>query len=114
MAQVSSRLIRIGGIAVALLVAPAVAGMLPTVLIWGVAPAIIGLALLCLSVRSIVLRFSAAQVALGVPTISLLAVSLWILKRVFVDGAWPTYLPYYGIAVAVPLVLVQMRLARAQ
>jgi hypothetical protein len=42
----------------------------------------------------------------------LISVSLWTLKEIFIDRAWPTYLAYYAIAVALLLIVVQMRLAR--
>jgi hypothetical protein len=87
---------------------------LPVVLVWVVVPAIVGIALFGISVRSIVLDSSAAQVALGTLAISLIAISLWTLKRIVSHGAWPTYLPYYGIAVAMPLVVIQVHLARAK
>jgi hypothetical protein len=114
MGQLSPRMIRIAGIALAILVVPALVSTLPRVLTLGVLPATIGAALMALSFRAIVRQFSAAQVLLGTLPIALSALSLWSLKRMFLDGAGGTYLPYYAIAVAVPFVLVQSYLAHAK
>lgn len=114
MKRFDSRTIRVVGIAVAVLVAPAVISVLPGVLVLGVLPAMIGLALLGLSIQAIVRQRSATQMLLGTLAISLSAMSLWTLKRVFLDGAWATYLPYYAIAAALPFVLIQSYLARAR
>ena len=114
MGQLNPRMIRIAGIALAILVAPALVSMLPRVLILGVLPAIIGAALIAVSLHAAVRHLSAAQVLLGTLPIALSAVSLWSLKRMFLDGGAGTYLPYYALAVAVPFVLVQSYLARAK
>jgi hypothetical protein len=114
MGRLNPRMIRIAGIALAIVVAPALVSMLPKILILGVLPAIIGAALAAVSIHAIVRHLSVAQVLLGTLPIALSAVSLWSMKRIFLDGAWPTYLPYYAIAAAVPFVLVQSYLARAK
>jgi hypothetical protein len=83
-------------------------------MVLGVLPAIVGVALVAASLHAMVRQSSAAQVFLGTLTISLSVVSLWTLKRVFLDGAWATYLPYYAIAVAIPFVIIQSYLARVK
>jgi hypothetical protein len=114
MGQLNPRLIRIVGITLAVLVAPALVSVLPWILVVGILPAIVGVALVAVSLQAVVRQLSAAQDFLGTLTISLSLVSLWTLKRMFLDGAWATYLPYYAIAAAIPFVMVQSWLARAK
>ena len=112
MGKLNSRMMRIAGIALAVLVAPAPVSMLPRGVMLGVVPAIIGAALAAVSLHAVVRHLSAAQVLLGTLPIALSAVSFWSLKRMFLDGAGGTYLPSYAIAVAIPFVLIQLHLAR--
>lgn len=100
--------------ATAVLVAPAIVSIVPPVIVWGVLPAIAGLAVLAVSVLSTVQRPSATQMFLGIWTIALSVASLWALKRMFLDGAGATFLPYLAIALAVPAAVVQSYLARAE
>ena len=102
---------RIAVITAIVLGIPAVAW--PGVLVWGVLPAVLALAVLAISVRSMIRHRGAIQVLLGLPAISLSFLSLWALKRMFFDGAWATYFPYVGIALAMPFAIVQSHLARS-
>lgn len=114
MRRLHSRLVTIGAITVVLLLASGAVSALPTVFVWGILPAGIGVAVIAVSVYSIVRRGGAAQVLLGMPAILLSAGSLWTLKRMFLDGAWPTYLPYLAIALAAPVAMIQSYLARTR
>lgn len=102
---------RIAVVAAIVLGIPAVAW--PRVLVWGVLPAVLALAVLAVSVRSMIRHRGPTQVLLGLPAVSLSFLSLWTLKRMFVDGAWATYFPYVGIALATPFAMVQSHLARS-
>jgi hypothetical protein len=90
---------------------PAVAW--PRILAWGILPAVLALAVLAVSVRSMIRHRGPAQTLLGLPAVSLSLLSLWTLKRMFFDGAWATYFPYVGIALAMPFAMVQSHLARS-
>lgn len=111
MERLNSRIIQVAVIAIAVLVAPAAISVSPTVLVWGVLPTITAVALLGVSVHAIVRQSSATQVVLGILTISLAVMSLWSLKRMVLDDAWPTYLPYYAIGIAIPFAVIQSHLA---
>jgi hypothetical protein len=114
MGQLRPKIVRIAGIATAILVAPAAISMWPRIVALGVLPAVLGIVLVALSLRAVTRQPSAAQIVLAALSISLSVISLWTLKRIFLDGAWPTYLPYYGFAVAIPFVMVQSYLADAK
>jgi hypothetical protein len=114
MRRLNSRVIRIAGIGAALLLAPAIVSVFPGIVFSGVLPAITGLTVAGVSVHAIVTRFGIAQILLGIFTISLSIVSLWTLKRMFIDGTFATYLPYYGIAAAIPFAVIQRYLARSR
>ena len=82
------------------------------VLVFGVLPAALALIVLIMSVRSVIRAFGVVQVLLAIPTLYLTITSLWVLKRVFFDKAWATFYPYFAIALALPLVLMQWYVAR--
>jgi hypothetical protein len=84
------------------------------VLLLGVVPAIAACIIIVKSVRSMVSAPGVIQFCLGLPIVLLSLVSLWILKQMFFDFVWPTYLPYYAIALTVPLVVIQRSLARTR
>jgi hypothetical protein len=102
---------RISVIAALVLGIPAVAW--PRVLVWAVLPAVLALAVLAVSVRSMIRHRGPTQALLGLPAVSLSILSLWTLKRMLVDGAWATYFPYVGIALAMSFAIVQSQLARS-
>ena len=113
MAWRAPRRIRIAGIAFGVGVMPIVVSMLPFVLVFGALPATMALALASTSLQLLVRNLSASQVCLGVLALALSVVSVWTLKRMFLDGSGATYLPYWTIAVTIPIVIVQSLLARA-
>ena len=77
----------------------------------GLVPAIVALAAVALSVHSMGRAPSAVQGSLAFTTLLLNVPSLWIMKRIFIDGAWPTALPHLVIAVTLVVAVVQWRLA---
>ncbi len=77
----------------------------------GVVPTIIALTAIALSVHSMGRAPSVLQGALVFVTLMLTVPSLWILKRIFIDGAWPTALPHLVIALVVVVAVIQWRLA---
>ena len=79
--------------------------------VFGILPAIVAIAVIGVSARSIVRNFSVPQLALGMPTIGLSVIALWGLQYMFVHrGA--TYLPYIVIAFTIPLATIQQYVAR--
>jgi hypothetical protein len=84
------------------------------VVLWGIAPSVVATGVIFVSVRSIGRGFGITQFLLGIPTIVVSVAALWVLKRMFIDRAWPTFLPYYAIGATIPIVSVQAFLARAQ
>lgn len=86
--------------------------MLLTMLLFGILPALVALGIVVIAVQSMIRAFSAAQLALGVPAVLIATWSLWVLKNIFVDAAWPTYLPHLTILATIPLAAIQWNLAR--
>ena len=80
--------------------------------IWGILPAVVALGAIVLSIYSAIRNISAAQLVLGVPVLVVSGFSLVVLKRIFIDGAWPTYLPHLAIGASCLLVGVQVWLGR--
>jgi hypothetical protein len=52
------------------------------------------------------------QILISVPVSIELAWALLILKRMFFDNVWPTFLPYYIIGLCAPIVVGQILLTR--
>ena len=69
-------------------------------IVWGILPALAAVVASALSVRSATRNFGAVQFGLSVGVVGLCLFSLVVLKRIFVDGAWPTALPHLAIAAA--------------
>ena len=69
-------------------------------IVWGVLPAVVAVAAIALSVRSATRHFGAVQLALSVAVVGLTLFALLVLKRIFIDSAWPTALPHLAIAFA--------------
>jgi len=84
------------------------------VVLWGIVPGIVATGVIFVAVRSIGRGFGVTQFLLGIPTIVVSIAALWFLKRIFLDRAWPSYLPYYAIGATIPVVCIQAFLARAQ
>lgn len=82
------------------------------VTLFGIIPALAALAVIVISIRSIVYGFSVLQLVLGIPAILIASLSVMILERIFLDNAWPTFLPHILIPLTVPLAAFQWRLAR--
>jgi hypothetical protein len=83
-----------------------------TVLLFGILPAVVALAVIVIAVQSIIRAFSAVQLAIGLPAVASATWSLWVLKRIVIDGAWATYLPHLTIIATIPLAAIQWTLAR--
>jgi hypothetical protein len=81
---------------------------------FGILPVVIGLGVPVVSLRAMRRKLSVAQVLLTIVNVSLCAVSLWTLIRMFLDGAGATYLPHYALALTIPLAVLQWHLARAK
>jgi hypothetical protein len=81
-------------------------------MMFGVLPAVAALGVIVVSVQLIIRAFGVVQLVLGFPAIVAAAWSLWVLKNIFVDAAWPTYLPHIVITASLSLVMIQWHLAR--
>lgn len=79
---------------------------------WGVIPAAIAVATIAASLRLAAKHRGAFHGALASLVIALSGFSLAVLKRILVDGAWPTFLPHLAISGACILVGIQLLLAR--
>ena len=78
----------------------------------GILPAVAAAGAIVLSVRSAIRNFGAVQLVLGVPIVVASVFSLLILKRIVIDGAWPTYLPHLAIGASCLLAGLQLWLGR--
>lgn len=83
-----------------------------TMVLFGIVPAVVALGVIVVSIRSMVRAFSLVQLTVGIPAILVAAWSLFVLERIFLDNAWPTFLPHILIPLTVPLAAFQWRLAR--
>ena len=81
-------------------------------LIWGLLPVVIALGSIVLSARSFLRQPTAIQAVLSLLAIPAASWALWVLKRILMDRAWPTFLPHFVIAAAVAIVAVQTWLGR--
>jgi hypothetical protein len=82
------------------------------IVVFGVFPAMVAIGAMGLSLRAIARAFGPVQILMGVSTIGAALWSLLVLKRIFLDGAWPTYLPHLIIAGCVVVAALQSLLAR--
>ncbi|HEU5071662.1 MAG TPA: hypothetical protein VFV96_14755 [Verrucomicrobiae bacterium] len=83
-------------------------------LLWGILPTMVALCAVIVSLfvacrARRVLHFVASAVVIGA-----VAWSLLILYRIFILGAWPTYLPHLAIGVALFIVMAQTFLFRSK
>jgi hypothetical protein len=94
------------------LVLLASASMASVVVVWLVFAPVVALTAAAVSIYSIRRDFRVTQVLLGLPAMALSAVSLLVLKRMFVDRAGAIYLPYYATAASGAIAAIQASLAR--
>jgi hypothetical protein len=78
-----------------------------TLIIFGILPIVVSIALIAGSIYSLIRRPSTLQVLGVCVALPLLGWSLLILYSM-VRGAWPTFIPYYIIGAVLPLVGVQL------
>ena len=76
-------------------------------IVWGVLPAVVAVAAIALSARSATRHSGAVQLALSGAVLALSLFALLVLKRIFIDGAWPTAVPHLAIAASCCLAGVQ-------
>ncbi len=88
--------------------------MLVTVILFGILPGIVALGFIVISVRSILRAISIKQLALGIPVVLTAIFSLFVLERMFLQAAWPTFLPHLAIVAITPLTALQWHLARGR
>jgi len=77
-------------------------------IVWGVCPAFLGGALVAATVSMSARHRTLPQVLLSVGTVTLCVYALWVLWRIFVLGAWPTFLPHLLIGISVALYVLQV------
>jgi hypothetical protein len=82
--------------------------------LWGVVPAAVAICSVAASIICTARRPSAAQVLLSLVAIAFAGASLYVLKVIFLDGAWPTFLPHIGVGVAAAVATMQVVLDRRQ
>ena len=83
-------------------------------LLWGLLPTIVAL---CALIVSLFVTFRARRVfhfAASAVVIATVVWSLLILYRIFVLGAWPSYLPHLAIGVVLIFVIAQTLLFRSK
>jgi hypothetical protein len=78
----------------------------------GVVPTLAAAAAVALSVHAAVRNGGAVQAGLSLAVVMLCGVSLMILTRIFVAGAWPTALPHIAIAASCGIAGVQRWMGR--
>ena len=69
--------------------------------------AVAAVALVVVSVRATVRDAGALQYLLAIVVVTVSLVSLWSVKRMVVDGAFATYLPFWGVLVITPVAILQ-------
>ena len=72
-----------------------------------VVPAVAAIVIAIASLHAAIRHGASSQALLAFPTVGLSAVALLTLWAMF-KGAWPTYLPYLAIALALLLLFVQL------
>jgi hypothetical protein len=77
----------------------------------GILPTATAIGVIGISGRSIARSLGVTQVLLGIVALSLSLLSLWVLKRMFIDRAGATYFPYIAIALTIPIAAIQAYLA---
>jgi hypothetical protein len=82
------------------------------IVLWGVVPAVVAVCCIATSLVCTVRRPSGVQALLSLLSITFGGLSLYVLKEIFLDGAWPTFLPHVGIGASVVVAVVQVMLHR--
>jgi hypothetical protein len=83
-----------------------------SIFLLAVLPAVVGLASIALSVRLAIRDFRVVQTGLAVVVATVSVWSLFILKAMWLDGGWPTYLPHLAVAGAAALMGAQSWIGR--
>jgi hypothetical protein len=78
-------------------------------LLWGVIPTGIALSSSALSIACAAKRRKPFQVLASCAVILCTVFSLWLVKRIFIDGAWPIYLSHFLVAAAALIAALQKR-----
>ncbi len=65
----------------------------------GLLPAAVGIAEICISLTLAIVTRRAFQLLAAVLTVLCCSWSLWVLYRIFIVNAWPTYLPHIVIGI---------------
>jgi hypothetical protein len=81
--------------------------------LFGILPIIVGLAIAIGSVTIALRTGTRFQVVIATFLVTAMAMSVVVLIRIFL-GAWPTYLPHLIIVGAMPILWVQVYVARRQ
>jgi hypothetical protein len=87
------------------------ADLLVRAFFYPITPALAALALVVVSVRATVRNPGTVQYLLAIVVIAVSLVSLWSVKRMVVDGALGTYLPYWGVPAIAPVAILQHALS---
>jgi hypothetical protein len=102
----------VDAVGIAYLVLDSISNLAKTYIFWGVVPAAIAFLVIATSVRSVTRSFGVVQLLIATPVILASVFSLLVLKAIFIDGGWPTYLPHFLIAGTCVASWIQLRLAR--
>jgi len=76
-------------------------------IVWGLLPALAAFGAIALSLQVAIRQAAIIQVGLSVAVVVLSLFALLVLKRIFIDGAWPSALPHLAIAASCGLAGVQ-------
>jgi len=80
--------------------------------LWVILPLVLSLVLLLMSSNALRHDYRIIQFQLGLPTLLLLILAIATLVKTLQPMTWPLILPYLVLAVCLPLVLLQRRLAK--
>ena len=81
-------------------------------LLWGIFPALVGLAAVALSLGIAFRRRHALHIFAAATVLIAVLWSFIVLYRIFILGAWPTYLPHIVIGTAFVIAAIQTLLFR--
>jgi len=82
------------------------------IVLWGVLPAMLAVLSIMASIHSFCRDVSIAQACLVLPVVAGMGLSLWAFYDMFIEGAWPTYIPHIAIGILTPVALGQVFVAR--
>ena len=80
--------------------------------VWVILPLVLSVVLLLMSINTLRHDRRVVQFYLGVPVLLLLTMATVTLVKMLKPMTWPTFLPHLVLAVSLPLVLLQQRLAK--